>query len=320
MDISDIASYLIFCGMVLAALSFLSARAKEKTKEREKRGGGMRYGHGQPREPRITDKWWFWVIVIILMVGVITLPFSIVIIDQTDVGVVKVFGKVNEGELGAGLHFIIPLIMSVDRFPVFEKTIEFADVEDATAGTIKALTSEGLSVEFDLAIQYMIDPERADEVYSNLKNYEVWMTSRIRAKVRDLIAEYKAEDLYSEARMEVQRQFERTLIPEFGEYGIIVTAVLIRNIDLPDSIEIAIQMKIEEKQEAERMVFTIQREERERERKIIEADGISKANEIIAESLTTNYLRWYWIQNLEEHESVIYVPIGEGGLPLFREI
>ncbi|MFN3527844.1 MAG: hypothetical protein ACK4YO_01935, partial [Candidatus Altarchaeaceae archaeon] len=48
--------------------------------------------------------------------------------------------------------------------------------------------------------------------------------------------------------------------------------------------------------------------------------GIADANRIISNSLTENYLRWYWISSLERQNSVIYVPIGSDGKPLFKNI
>ena len=50
------------------------------------------------------------------------------------------------------------------------------------------------------------------------------------------------------------------------------------------------------------------------------AKGVAEANRIIGESLKGNeaYLRWQWIQNLENgNNSVIYVPT-EAGLPILE--
>ena len=50
------------------------------------------------------------------------------------------------------------------------------------------------------------------------------------------------------------------------------------------------------------------------------AKGVAQANEIIGRSLKDNeaYLRWQWIQNLENgNNSVIYVPT-EAGLPILE--
>lgn len=50
------------------------------------------------------------------------------------------------------------------------------------------------------------------------------------------------------------------------------------------------------------------------------AKGVAEANKIIGESLKGNdaYLRWQWIQNLEEgNNAVIYIPT-EAGLPILE--
>ncbi len=241
----------------------------------------------------------------------VVLASSVVVIDQTEVGVVKVLGKVQDEPLQPGLHFVTPFITEVVRMPTYEKTMEMVGERH-----IKALTSEGLPVFFDMAVQYKIDPMKAPQVYSTLKNYEVWMESRIRAHARDIVAQYKAEDLYTEKREFIQSDFEKRLDDEFRPYGILITAVLIRNIDLPESVERAIQAKIEAKQEAERMQFIVQKEELEAKRKEVEAQGIAKANQIIGESLRNNpeYVQWYYLQVLDafaksENNAVIVVPV-----------
>jgi regulator of protease activity HflC (stomatin/prohibitin superfamily) len=53
---------------------------------------------------------------------------------------------------------------------------------------------------------------------------------------------------------------------------------------------------------------------------IARAHGVAQANEIIGASLKDNesYLRWWWIQNLENGgNSVIYIPT-EAGLPILE--
>ena len=56
------------------------------------------------------------------------------------------------------------------------------------------------------------------------------------------------------------------------------------------------------------------------EAEIIRAEGVAKANSIIGESLRGNesYLRYLWIQTLNDNpQSVIYVPT-EAGLPILE--
>ena len=49
----------------------------------------------------------------------------------------------------------------------------------------------------------------------------------------------------------------------------------------------------------------------------IRAHGIARSNQIIGMSLTENYLHWFWIDNIDKSNNVIYVPT-EAGLPKFQ--
>ena len=81
----------------------------------------------------------------------------------------------------------------------------------------------------------------------------------------------------------------------------------------------AIQEKLTAEQEAQRYDFVLQREKKEAERKIIEAEGQRSAQQIISQSLTPNYLNYLYIKELKDREGTIYVPTNPStGLPLFR--
>lgn len=56
------------------------------------------------------------------------------------------------------------------------------------------------------------------------------------------------------------------------------------------------------------------------EAEVIRAEGVAKANKIIGDSLKGNeaYLRYLWVNNLENSKNqVIYVPT-EGGMPIME--
>lgn len=47
----------------------------------------------------------------------------------------------------------------------------------------------------------------------------------------------------------------------------------------------------------------------------IRAHGIARSNQIIGQSLTSAYLHWFWIDNIDKNNNVIYVPT-EANLPV----
>jgi hypothetical protein len=102
--------------------------------------------------------------------------------------------------------------------------------------------------------------------------------------------------------------------------GFVVEDLLIRNVVLPIDLQKSIEQKLQAEQEAEKMDFVLDKERKEKERKIIEAEGQKESQEIINQSLTPNYLNYLYIKNLENREGTIYVPIGENGMPLFKNI
>lgn len=49
----------------------------------------------------------------------------------------------------------------------------------------------------------------------------------------------------------------------------------------------------------------------------IRAHGIARSNQIIGQSLTDAYLHWFWIDNIDKSNNVIYVPT-EANLPIME--
>lgn len=49
----------------------------------------------------------------------------------------------------------------------------------------------------------------------------------------------------------------------------------------------------------------------------IRAHGIARSNKIIGQSLTAAYLHWFWIDNIDKSNNVIYVPT-EANMPVME--
>ena len=80
---------------------------------------------------------------------------------------------------------------------------------------------------------------------------------------------------------------------------IVVEAVLIRDVELPEAIKTAISDKLAEEQRAQKMKFTLDRERQEAQRKQIEAEGILKYQNIVRQGLTPEYLQFKGIEATE---------------------
>ncbi len=264
---------------------------------------------------------------IVLAVLVLWLFFaSIIIVDAGETGVYSLFGKVKDQELSSGFHLVIPLAkvtkMSI-RTEEYTMSITQGEGKKSAADAITSLTKEGLSVDLDMTVLFHLQEEKASDIYKDvgLSYDEKIIRPTIRTSIRDIIAQYEAKDIYSEKREEAAQRIQESLKDALESRGVIVEKVLLRNVALPANLANAIQEKLQAEQEAEKYDFILAREKKEKERKIIEAEGQRDSQQIINQSLTQNYLYYLYIKDLKDRQGTIYVPTNPStGMPLFREL
>lgn len=265
----------------------------------------------------------------ILIAGIIGLIVfacaCIAIVPAGHVGVHDLFGDVKEREYEPGFYIIHPFASLKDMsIKTQEYTMSSVTGEGEVKGadSITTLTKEGLTVNVDLTLLYSIQPEQADVIYTTvgLDYKDVLIRPNLRSVIREVIANYEAKEIYSEKRSEIESEILTRFKDSLSNRGIIIENIMIRDIRLPQTISDAIEAKLTAEQEIEKRSFDVEKEKQEADRKRIEAQGIADANEIIATSLTSEYLTWYWIEGLDSHESVIYVPISSDGVPLFKQV
>ena len=266
------------------------------------------------------------IILVVLVIAVVVLIKSVVVIPAGETGVVHLFGKVRENEVRSGIHLINPLAMVTKmtiRTEEYTMSILKNEGKKVGADAITALTKEGLNVDLDITVLYHLNEEQASDVYRDVgTNYEEKIIRpQIRSGIREVVAQYVAGDIYSEKRKEVEAGILTALQETVDPRGIAVEEVLLRNVVLPANLAQSIQEKLQADQEQQKYDFVLQKEVKEKERKVIEAEGQRDAQSIINQSLTPTYLHYLYIRELKDREGTIYVPISPtSGLPLLREV
>ena len=248
-----------------------------------------------------------------------------VVIGAGETGVKSLFGKVMDEELSSGFHLKNPLVrITKMNIRTSEYTMSIAQGEGKrySADAITALTKEGLSVDLDITVLYHLLEEKASDVYRDLGlDYEESIIRpQIRSIIREVTANYNVKDIYSDKRQEVASDIEGKLKERMDPRGIALEEVLLRHVELPANLADSIQQKLQAEQESERYDFVLEKEQKEAERKRIEAEGQRDAQKIINESLTDRYLEYLYINSLKDREGTIYVPTGSNGLPLFKSL
>jgi len=244
-----------------------------------------------------------------LIIGIVL--STIRVVPAGHVGVVDFFGRVSPIPLKSGINMINPLARVINMSTRTQEDKE----------TMSVPSKEGLNVALDLSVLYRLDPSKAVEVYKTVGvNYtEVILLPQYRAAARGVTVAHEAKALYTSEREMLAQAIFDSLKSLVGDRGVIIERVLLRAITLPTTVSAAIEQKLKAEQEAERMKFILQRETQEAERKRIEAGGIRDAQEIITQSLSSQYLHYLWIDTLNQNPNVIYVAT-EANMPIFRAI
>lgn len=235
----------------------------------------------------------------ILIVGV--LISSVVQIEPGEVGVQKLFGKVNDRTLSSGLNFINPL---VDVVPFDIKTQNYTmsgvadEGEKSGDDAIRVLSADGLEVVIDLTVLYKVIPSEAPRILRELGiDYRYTIVRPIcRTKIRDNAVYYDAIALYSSKRDEFQTRIYNSIEKDFKDRGLMLEQLLVRNIVLPESVKATIESKINAEQEAQKMTFVLQKEKQEAERKRVEAQGIADYQKILSTGLSDKQLQYEMIK------------------------
>ena len=266
----------------------------------------------------------------IRIIGVLLISFSVLFsvfvqIEAGRVGVKSLFGKVQPSILESGLHVVNPLI-EITSFDVQTQnyTMSALNEEGAIQGddAIRVLSADGLEVVIDLTVLYRLEPTEAPEIFRKLGvNYSDKIVRPVtRTRIRDNAVFYDAVALYSSKRDEFQNKIYSSIEKDFKSRGIILEQLLIRNINLPESVKRTIESKINAEQEAQKMTFVLQKEEQEANRKRVEAQGIADYQKIISSGLTDKQLQYESIKAqlelAQSQNSKVIIMNGKGNVPL----
>jgi regulator of protease activity HflC (stomatin/prohibitin superfamily) len=238
---------------------------------------------------------------------------SVAYVPAGSVGVLTIFGRVNGVVLPEGTHLVNPFaynnIMDVRTQQVKE--------------TATVPSNEGLIITLDTSLLFRLNPAAAADVYQKLgKNYvDVVVEPNLRSTLREVTASHTANALYSGEREKVAQEINQMLATELAKRGVIVENVLLRDIQLPQTLKASIELKQQAEQESLAMSFRLQKERQEAERKRIEAQGIRDFQTTVAQGISPQLLEWKGIEATETlakspNAKVVVIGSGKSGLPL----
>lgn len=188
---------------------------------------------------------------------------------------------------------------------------------------MEVLSKNGLTIIVQLSYRYQLEQDKIGYLHNEIgpEYLKKIIKPEIRSATREVIGKYLPEELYSTKREAIQEEIFQRAADNVRPNYIIMDAVLIREVQLPKTLQDAIERKLKEEQLALEFDFRLKRERKEAKRKTIEAQAKADANRILNASLSRNILRDKGIEaTLKLAESpntkIVIVGSGEDGLPL----
>jgi prohibitin 1 len=199
------------------------------------------------------------------------------IVKPNEIGVKSTLGKINSKISQPGPVVFNPFVTKVIKLNV--RTMNLAIRENLPS-------KEGLTILSESSILYHIKSEDVPKIIqeTGLSFEENLILPVFRSAASDVCSRYFAKDMHSAKRNEIEKEIQKRLSEVCEQKGFVIEAVLLKSISLPPGLTKSIETKLEAEQEALRMEFVLDRQKKEMERQIIEAEGAKKTNVIQAEA------------------------------------
>jgi len=201
------------------------------------------------------------------------------------------------------------------------------------------ISREGLAIKVSASVRWRLIPNTLGKLHKSIgpQYLEKLLVPEIGSILRAKIASEEAEAFYSHDRPRVQEDIYKGVAARENRNGIgarqdigldidptdmlELVDILIRQVDLPDSLKQAINRKLQEAELVKEYRFKIETEKLESQRKEVEASGIKKFQDIVTPGMSDNYLRWQGISATlalarAPNGKLVIMGNGPGGLPV----
>jgi regulator of protease activity HflC (stomatin/prohibitin superfamily) len=215
----------------------------------------------------------------VVLVALFILANAIRILKEYERGVIFRLGRLI-GAKGPGLIFLIPIVDKMQRVDL--RTVTF-DVPPQDV-----ITRDNVTIKVNAVLYFRVMD--ANKAIVNVENYMMATSQIAQTTLRSILGQFELDDLLS-TRDKINQKLAQIIDDQTEPWGIKVSVVEVKNVDLPVEMQRAIARQAEA--------------ERERRAKIIHAEGehqaaerLAAAAEIMSKNPATLQLRY--LQTLTE--------------------
>src|SRR3989339_237380 len=194
----------------------------------------------------------------IIIIAIVVAFSSIKVLNEYERGVILTFGRFT-GVKGPGLIFVIPGIQQMFRMSTRVVVLDVPPQD--------VITRDNISVKVNAVIYFrVVNPQTA---VLNVENYMYATSQLAQTTLRSVLGQQELYDLLA-PRDKINKNLQEILDQHTEPWGIKISSVEVKNVDLPQEMQRAIAKQAEA--------------ERERRAKVIHAEGEFQASQKLADA------------------------------------
>jgi regulator of protease activity HflC (stomatin/prohibitin superfamily) len=257
---------------------------------------------------------------IYLAIGILTVLFFIVLASN------RIVQNINPGERGVlwsrfgggtQLDRIYPegmrLIFPWDRLYIYSVRVQ--EIHDQ----VVVLSANGLPMTITYSCRFHPFPSTLPDLHQRYgpQYADTLVRPEVISALRVVVGNYRPEDIYARDEAGLLDEIFTVLQANLTNHDVVVQDILLKELRLPPTLEAAINEKLIQEQQALMYEFKLKTEEGEKQRRIIEAQGIKAFEDISKLSI----LRWRGIEATEKlanspNAKIVIVGTGQNQLPI----
>ncbi len=173
-------------------------------------------------------------------------------------------------EFGAGSVMVLPGVHEMRRFALRDQTYRPTATGDAPFQSV-----EGLSFGVDIAVRYALDPVKLRSMAQTLPNdigADV-VQPAVEGVIYRVLARYTVREIFSSRRAEIQAAIETDLKPMLAADGVLMRAVQIGKVNLPEDYKRGMDTLLAEELASEKMRYTLELKEKRVKETTLDAEA-----------------------------------------------
>jgi regulator of protease activity HflC (stomatin/prohibitin superfamily) len=198
-------------------------------------GGGLK-----PEPPEIA---WRGPVALALAACLPLLIAASIVVVPSGMGGVRIsqIGGTEPGTLYPGLHFVTPMIESVETFDLRDHLFTTGIVEGSMVknavqkNPLNVQSREGLNIGLAVTVRYRLDPNKLASAQAHMPQPadKELVPPVVASAWRELAPSYTVREIFSSKREEVRAQAAKTITQRLAGDGIVVEEVMLSDIQLP---------------------------------------------------------------------------------------